>query len=56
MILDSTFSRTVWRLYGGAKGLAMWYYQDYAAQLNGFRVWWSTEAYNNGPPGPREGV
>jgi hypothetical protein len=21
----STFSRTVWRLYGGAKGLAMWY-------------------------------
>jgi hypothetical protein len=22
----STFSRTVWRLYGGAKGLAMWYY------------------------------
>ena len=23
---DSTFSRTVWRLYGGAKGLVMWYY------------------------------
>ena len=23
---DSTFSRTVWRLYGGAKGLMMWYY------------------------------
>jgi hypothetical protein len=22
---DSTFSRTVWRLYGGAKGLVMWY-------------------------------
>ena len=22
----STFSRTVWRLYGGAKGLVMWYY------------------------------
>ena len=26
-LYDSTFSRTVWRLYGGAKGLAMWYYQ-----------------------------
>jgi endonuclease/exonuclease/phosphatase family metal-dependent hydrolase len=24
-LYDSTFSRTVWRLYGGAKGLAMWY-------------------------------
>jgi hypothetical protein len=24
---DSTFSRTVWRLYGGAKGLVMWYYK-----------------------------
>jgi hypothetical protein len=23
---DLTFSRTVWRLYGGAKGLVMWYY------------------------------
>ena len=22
---ESTFSRTVWRLYGGAKGLMMWY-------------------------------
>jgi hypothetical protein len=22
---DSTFSRAVWRLYGGAKGLVMWY-------------------------------
>jgi hypothetical protein len=22
---DSTFSRTVWRLYGGAKGLVVWY-------------------------------
>jgi hypothetical protein len=21
---ESTFSRTVWRLYGGAKGLVMW--------------------------------
>ena len=25
-LYDSTFSRTVWRLYGGAKGLVMWYY------------------------------
>ena len=25
-IHDSTFSRTVWRLYGGAKGLVVWYY------------------------------
>jgi hypothetical protein len=24
-LYDSTFSRTVWRLCGGAKGLAMWY-------------------------------
>jgi hypothetical protein len=24
-LYDSTFSRTVWRLYGGAKGLVMWY-------------------------------
>jgi hypothetical protein len=24
---DSTFSRAVWRLYGGAKGLVVWYYQ-----------------------------
>ena len=24
-IYDSTFSRTVWWLYGGAKGLVMWY-------------------------------
>ena len=23
---DPTFSRTVWRLYGGAKVLVMWYY------------------------------
>jgi hypothetical protein len=23
---DLTFSRTVWRLYGGAKGLVVWYY------------------------------
>jgi hypothetical protein len=23
-LYDSTFSRTVWRLYGGAKGLVMW--------------------------------
>ena len=23
---DPTFSRAVWRLYGGAKGLVMWYY------------------------------
>jgi hypothetical protein len=23
---DPTFSRTVWRMYGGAKGLVMWYY------------------------------
>jgi hypothetical protein len=22
---ESTFSRTVWRIYGGAKGLAVWY-------------------------------
>jgi hypothetical protein len=22
---DSAFSRTVWRLYGGAKGLGIWY-------------------------------
>ena len=26
LLYDSTFSTTVWRLYGGAKGLAMWYY------------------------------
>jgi hypothetical protein len=25
-LYDSTFSRTVWRLYGGSKGLVMWYY------------------------------
>ena len=24
-LYDSTFSRTVWRLYGGSKGLVMWY-------------------------------
>jgi hypothetical protein len=24
-LYDSTFSRTVWRLYNGAKGLVMWY-------------------------------
>jgi hypothetical protein len=24
VLYDSTFSRTVWRLYGGAKGLVMW--------------------------------
>jgi hypothetical protein len=24
-LYDSTFSRTVWWLYGGAKGLAAWY-------------------------------
>jgi hypothetical protein len=24
-LYDSTFSRTVWRLYGGAEGLVMWY-------------------------------
>ena len=24
-LYDSTFSRAVWRLYGGAKGLVMWY-------------------------------
>ena len=26
-LYDPTFSRTVWGLYGGAKGLAVWYYQ-----------------------------
>ena len=26
-LYDSTFSRTVWRLYGGAKGLVVWYYK-----------------------------
>jgi hypothetical protein len=26
-LYDSTFSRTVWRRYGGAKGLVVWYYQ-----------------------------
>jgi hypothetical protein len=25
LLYDSTFSRTVWRLYGGAKDLVMWY-------------------------------
>jgi hypothetical protein len=25
-LYDSTFSRTVWRLYAGAKGLVVWYY------------------------------
>jgi hypothetical protein len=25
-LYDLTFSRTVWRLYGGAKGLVIWYY------------------------------
>jgi hypothetical protein len=25
LIYDSTFSRNVWRLYGGAKGIVMWY-------------------------------
>jgi hypothetical protein len=25
VLYDSTFSITVWRLYGGAKGLVMWY-------------------------------
>jgi hypothetical protein len=24
-LYDSTFSRKVWRLYGGAKGLVVWY-------------------------------
>ena len=28
---DPTFSRTVGRLYGGAKGLVVWYYQDTVA-------------------------
>jgi hypothetical protein len=32
-LYDSTFSRNVWRLYGGAKGLVMWYYAA-AAQQN----------------------
>jgi hypothetical protein len=27
----ATFSRTVWRMYGGSKGLVMWYYPHYAA-------------------------
>jgi hypothetical protein len=31
-LYDSTFSRTVWRLYGGAKGLVVWYYQAGRAQ------------------------
>ena len=26
-LYNPTFSRTVWRLYGGAKGLVMWYYR-----------------------------
>jgi hypothetical protein len=26
-LYDSTFSRTVWRLYCGAKGLVLWYYR-----------------------------
>jgi hypothetical protein len=26
-LYDSTFSRTLWKLYGGAKGLVMWYYK-----------------------------
>jgi hypothetical protein len=25
-LYDATFSRTVWRLYDGAKGLVVWYY------------------------------
>jgi hypothetical protein len=25
-LYDPTFSRTVWRMYGGAKGLVVWYY------------------------------
>jgi hypothetical protein len=25
-LIQLTFSRTVWRLYGGSKGLMMWYY------------------------------
>ena len=28
-LYDSTCSRTVWRLYDGAKGLAVWYYQEW---------------------------
>jgi hypothetical protein len=31
-LYDSTFSRTVWRLYGGANDLVMWYYRE---QLRG---------------------
>jgi hypothetical protein len=32
-LYDSTFSRTVWRLYGGAKGLVMWYYGSVVLSL-----------------------
>ena len=33
---DSTFSRTVWRLYGGAKGLVVWYYGNPFTSVVGF--------------------
>jgi hypothetical protein len=36
-LYDSTFTRTVWRLYGGAKGPVMWYYQR-AAPFSRTRV------------------
>jgi hypothetical protein len=37
-LYDPTFSRTIWRLYGGAKGLVMWYYsEDERAELR--REW-----------------
>ena len=29
-LYDSTLSRIVWRLYGGAKDLVMWYYRSWA--------------------------
>ena len=33
VVYDSTFSRTVWRLYDGAKGPVVWYYGTYLEEL-----------------------
>ena len=45
---ESTFSRTVWRLYGGAKGLVVWYYspvQNQEAIRSAAHVVSGTETY-----------
>jgi hypothetical protein len=53
-LYGSTFSRTAWRLYGGAKGLVMWYY----VQRTQFGAWpWPSDdpAHAAGAGGLRRG-